>query len=517
MLRGLKTLTVLNIMVLILIGMLLTDFVLVSIFQKILVDLEGEKGKTAIRILTRQEKLLEYAAPGRPLSGIFPGSSRWLEDSGSSCAFLFLPDQQEKIVIGHPCPAEPELDSFAKKGMASGNEETGFSGQTWGVFWKQPQSLMIFQPILQGDRRIGGVVALFPLEGVYRSLRNSQKAVVVYVLVNILVLSGVGLYRISKIYFEPIHRLAMRAEAYTEEEIPFSVRKEDNELNQLSKSLNSMVKRISADKEKLKTTIISLEKANQELKSAQRDVIQAEKLASVGRLASGIAHEIGNPLGIVGGYLDLLGKEDILPAERTDYRERAAGELNRINAIIRQLLDFSRPSTGTPAVCSVHEVIRNVFEMLNPQPFMASITVELELLAQLDTVMADPDQLRQVLVNLCINAADAIASGNRSRNGQIIVRTENPDPESTPIRTASVLKMSIKDNGPGIESQHMGAIFDPFFTTKEPGKGTGLGLWVSFMMIEGMEGKIQAESRIGGGTTLEIMLPICRENTSVVS
>jgi signal transduction histidine kinase len=517
MFRGLKTLTVLNIMALMLIGMVLTDFVLVSIFQKKLIDSETERARTAIRMLIRHDRIVERSISDRPFLKRNHELIQWLRESGSFCALLIFPDPPDKILIGSGCPFEFELTQAVLKGMESGIGESNFIGKTWGVFWKQPQHLMIFEPVFHGDHRVGGMAALFSLEGIYRSLRNSQKTIGVYVLVNILLLSGVGLYRISKLYFEPLHRLAMRAEAYAEEEMPFSVRKEDNELNQLSKSLNTMVKRISTDKQKLKSTIHSLEKANQDLQSAQQEMIQAEKLASVGRLASGIAHEIGNPLGIVCGYLDLLGKEDILPGERADYLQRAAGEVNRINTIIRQLLDFSRPSRGTPEVSSVHELIQNVITILTPQPFMSSISIELELRAFQDAVMAVPDQLRQVLMNLLINAADAIASAKKPGSGKIMIKTETRIPDPSSSRQQPLLSISVTDNGPGIESKHMDAIFDPFFTTKEPGKGTGLGLWVSFMIIEGMKGKIQVESSPGTGTTLEILLPVYIERISDAS
>ena len=127
----------------------------------------------------------------------------------------------------------------------------------------------------------------------------------IYIIVNLVILVFIGIYRISKLYLQPLSRLAKRAEEYKEnDDLIFSVRRQDNELNRLSKALNSMLKRISEDKQKLRSTVQSLEKANLELKKVQKEIIRAEKLASVGRLSAGIAHEIGNPIGIIIGYLE---------------------------------------------------------------------------------------------------------------------------------------------------------------------------------------------------------------------
>jgi len=185
-----------------------------------------------------------------------------------------------------------------------------------------------------------------------------------------------------------------------------------------------MLKRISEDKDRLQKTVKSLEKANFDLKRAQEDIIRAEKLASVGRLSSGIAHEIGNPISIIIGYLELIKKNNINDEERREFIDRAENEIDRINNLIRQLLDFSRPlDIGLKAV-SVHEIINDIAKALKIQPILANINLNLNLAANIDTVMADPDQLRQVFLNLIINAADAINSINNKSDGKIIIKSE---------------------------------------------------------------------------------------------
>jgi signal transduction histidine kinase len=337
----------------------------------------------------------------------------------------------------------------------------------------------------------------------------------IYLLINTVILTFIGIYRLSKVYFQPLARLARRAEDYREDdEMLFSVRKEDNELHTLSGSLNSMLRRISADKEKLRSTVNSLETANLELKKAQKEIIRAEKLASVGRLSAGIAHEIGNPIGIVMGYLELLKQKDIPAAEQEEYIHRTEAEIERINTIIRQLLEISRPSNVGLKAVSVHDLIDDISEVLNVQPLMSNIEFECRLEAQNDKIMADANQLRQVFLNLIINAADAISSEDKADNGKLLIQSSlfSGTPEQ-PQDQKTYLEIMFIDNGPGISEENIANIFDPFYTTKEPGKGTGLGLSVSFMIIEGFGGKMTVSSKIGEGTTMTLLLPVVESET----
>jgi signal transduction histidine kinase len=273
-----------------------------------------------------------------------------------------------------------------------------------------------------------------------------------------------------------------------------------------------MLKRISYDKEKLRSTVRSLEKANFDLKQAQKEIIRAEKLASVGRLSAGIAHEIGNPIGIIIGYLDLLKQKDIKDKEKNEFITRTEKEINRINTIIRQLLDFSRPSKEGMKAVSAHEIIKDVLNVINVQPFLSNINLELSLKAEKDIIHADPNQLRQVFLNLMINAADAVSSSEASQDGKIIIKSEVVSGSDFDFKDQeTLLKLMFIDNGVGVPKETLGNIFDPFYTTKEPGKGTGLGLSVSFMIIESMGGTIKATSEQSKGTTLIIYLPFYEE------
>jgi two-component system NtrC family sensor kinase len=510
--RGLRTKIAFNIAVLFFVAMLLINIVTVMTAIRDIIRKEASRGYFILSTLEADLiKSLNFEPLGTPPISR-ANVNRLLNSAGVSGA-LVLGKNNEKIYFGAGPPAlQVELMKRCRIVMSTDKPATHFFGTTWGVFWKQSRDLIVSAPLRQNNQALAGVSIVLPLEGIYKSLRHSQKMLFIYLFINTAILTFIGIYRLSKVYFQPLARLARRAEDYREDdEMLFSVRKEDNELHKLSGALNSMLRRISADKEKLRSTVNSLEKANLELKRAQREIIRAEKLASVGRLSAGIAHEIGNPIGIVMGYLDLLKQKDVSVTEKKEYIQRTEEEIERINTIIRQLLEISRPSNAGLKVVSVHDLIDDIAQVLNVQPLMSNIELECRLEAQNDKVLADANQLRQVFLNLIINAADAISSGGNAVNGKLTVRSLGVDENSElPQDTQAFLTIMFIDNGPGISEENIGNIFDPFYTTKDPGKGTGLGLSVSFMIVDGFGGKMTVSSKIGAGTTMTLMLPVLK-------
>jgi two-component system NtrC family sensor kinase len=514
--RGLKTKIAFNIAILFFVAMLLVNIITVMTAQREIIRKEVSKGQFILSsIKTDLIKSLKFEMDPSHMSSRAK-AFRFLSEAGVSNALVFGKNN-ERILFGDmPGKLQEELIRRSRQVMRSKMHETHFFGTTWGVFWKQRRDLILSAPLLQNDQALAGASIVLPLEGIYQSLRRSQKMLFIYLILNTVILTFIGIYRLSKVYFQPLARLARRAQDYREDdEMLFSVRKEDNELHQLSGALNSMLRRISADKEKLRSTVNSLEKANLELKKAQKEIIRAEKLASVGRLSAGIAHEIGNPIGIVMGYLELIKQKDIPDAEKNEYIHRTEAEIERINTIIRQLLEISRPSNAGLKVVSVHELIDDIAEVLKVQPLMSGVTLECRLEAENDEVLADSNQLRQVFLNLIINATDAISSEGQVDNGKLLIQSSLlGETADEPQDRKTYLKIMFIDNGPGIPEENIGNIFDPFYSTKEPGKGTGLGLSVSFMIVEGFGGKMNVSSDIGKGTTMVLLLPTVESEAS---
>ncbi len=494
-----------TVFVLVAVATLLIDFVLVVAMQKELVQEHVIRGRAA---LTAFQETAVFAQG--ELSNLDLG---WLRNGVGADAVVFVGPDERLAVSGMVTEVGPLLVKMAKTAGTNRRSSVSFQGQTWGVFWRQPRFALISVPVGTGG---AGAAMAISLETVYRTLRSTQKVLFVYLLINAGLLTLLGVLRLSHLAVKPIERLLKRAETYQGDgSALFLSERGDSEFSRLSRALNRLLQRVSDDRETLRETVRSLEKTNLDLKKAQNDIIQAEKLASVGRLSSGIAHEIGNPIGIVLGYLELLRQSEIAEEERMEYIQRAETEINRISTILRQLLDFSRPSSGDSEYVSVHSVLTDMVEIVKVQPLMAHVSIDLGLSSAKDRVKADPNQLRQVFLNLMINAADAVSLSGQSEAGRLDIGTEELSADDPDGRSASpMLKIWFADNGPGIDEKDIGNIFDPFFTTKAPGKGTGLGLSVCFMIVENMGGRIFAESCERGGTVITLYLPLVTGDAS---
>jgi len=508
--RALKSNVIISIAVLLFIGMVLIDFVAIRTFQQQAIQVEIDKCALLVTMvendLAYKEDLSNFPLSPELKNRILPVFS----DTGISCARIQSLGDRTVLLFGDSCEQHHQLEKKVNKAIESGQRKVEFSGSVWGVYWWQRKSMVLSTPLMVGGHVVGGISLARNLEALYQDLRNAQKFVFIYILINIVILTFIGFHRLFKVFLEPIERLAKRAENYQETDGAFfPVRKQDNELHILSRSLNSMTRRITEDKNKLQNAVHRLEKTNTELNKAQEEIIRAEKLASVGRLASGIAHEIGNPIGIIMGYLELLKQGDIQAQEKLDYILRTEKEIHRMDTVIRQLLDLSRPLAVDSSVVSIHEVIDDIANVLNVQPLMSNIELTLSLEAQSDQVLADPNQLRQVFLNLAINAADAIAADREGKQGRLEIMSEVTK-KSLAHKKRFIKSINIRfiDNGPGIPQKNLDNIFDPFFTTKAPGKGTGLGLYVCFMIVDSLGGNIQAHSTEGQGMTMTITLPL---------
>jgi signal transduction histidine kinase len=228
-----------------------------------------------------------------------------------------------------------------------------------------------------------------------------------------------------------------------------------------------------------------------------------------------LAHEIGNPISVVQGYLGLLQQDDLTGMERKDFALRSENELQRINRLIQQLLDFSRVNSFRQENVSIHTVLQAVVEMVTCQPFMSGIDVRCDFAAGSDIVRGTADQLQQVFLNCLLNAADAVAAADGNIK-EITIQTSIIKDDPTPDRQ-NFIRISIVDTGVGIDAKDQANIFDPFFTTKEPGKGTGLGLSVAFSIVESCKGSMKVESVLGKGTTVLVTLPLDLETVEQVA
>lgn len=376
-----------------------------------------------------------------------------------------------------------------------------------GVVWQGPlplrKHLDLAVPMLS-PKLDTTVVLRYPLTPLYEEIAPLLRYAGIYLMVNLLILLVLGFFRMYRDVLRPIERLIRRADAWTEQEGIFLPNLQGyGEFGQLGHSIQGMLHRIRTDQEKLKDNLASLAEANRLLLANQKEMVRAEKLSSIGQLAAGLAHEIGNPLGIVQGYLGLL-REDGLPAEqRADYLNRAEQELERISQLIRQLLDYSRPTRSDDCVVDAHEVLQAALDLLQPQPLLREISLRARFVDQDVPVYGNPAQLTQVFLNCLINAVDAIHARTTSGRGSIELSSSLQEDLGR-----SVLRIEIADTGTGLTEPVLANALDPFFTTKKQGLGTGLGLSVSSALLRDMGGDIVLTNRDEGGARVIILLPL---------
>jgi len=233
--------------------------------------------------------------------------------------------------------------------------------------------------------------------------------------------------------------------------------------------------------------------ANRAVADARESLLRSEKLATVGRLAAGLAHEVGNPLGAVEGYVE-LARARLPPAPHPDLVDalaRISTAAQRIDRTVRDLLDFARPAAPALAPLDLAAVVDASLRLASVQSRFKRVEVDVALAAGLPRVVAEEHQLSQVLLNLLLNAADAMKSGGHVR---VEARREGD---------GSVV-LAVEDSGPGIAAADLPRVFDPFFTTKDPGEGTGLGLAISHRIMESFGGEIAARNGERGGAVFEL-------------
>ena len=230
-----------------------------------------------------------------------------------------------------------------------------------------------------------------------------------------------------------------------------------------------------------------------ERKQLEKQLFHSEKLASIGILAAGVAHEVGNPLSAISGYTQILLSGGVEEAETREYLSAIESQTARIQRIIEDLLNFSRPSTGTRSDIYLYQALPSILSMLQAQKSFKNIEVVFDLDESLPPVSMDPDHLAQVIINIALNAAQAMPEGGR------LSLSASADRETVSIRLA--------DTGPGVTSEAADRIFDPFFTTKPVGQGTGLGLAISHRIVESYHGSITLADEPGPGAVFIVTLP----------
>lgn len=248
--------------------------------------------------------------------------------------------------------------------------------------------------------------------------------------------------------------------------------------------------------DQLQENLAQLERFQRELQATQDQLIQSEKLASMGQLAAGVAHEINNPLGTITIYAHMMMKELRPDDPHLDDLKMIVEESERCRSIVSGLLEFARQGKLEKEAVDMNALVLDTIAEVDRQPFFEKVVVVNRLDPGLRTVDADPAQLRQVLSNLIVNAAEAMPEG-----GELTIASGMEETDGS-------LWVSISDTGCGIPEENLGKLFTPFFTTKPVGRGTGLGLAIAYGILKMHRGSLSVQSKVGVGSTFTITLPV---------
>lgn len=358
---------------------------------------------------------------------------------------------------------------------------------------------VVTQPVAPVGPPVAALRVVMPLGG--SSLLESQPGFLLgYILFTGLLITVAGYVLLRRRLVVPIQELRSGTARIAAGDFEHRVQVDAAaELVALTESLNYLAASLQSFRQRTNDQVQRLEEANHALAQAQEDLIRSARLASVGQLAAGIAHEVGNPLAAVVGYVELLKgelerQEEREPAMAHDLLARSSRELERIHQILRDLIDYARPSREEHGQAELALVLRDSLATLGYQPGFRDVEVDIELAEALPLIAVPAGKLQQVLVNLLLNAADAMAG-----RGTVHVSARGAD--------GGVL-LVVRDTGPGLCDEALEHLFEPFFTTKPPGAGVGLGLATSQSIIERVGGSIGAHNHEGGGAVFELHLPV---------
>lgn len=358
---------------------------------------------------------------------------------------------------------------------------------------------------------LGIVDIAYSLQEIDQSMREHALHIAGVSFAFILMLSLSLGYLLQRMIYVPLKDLEAGAKKISSGDLgqPIPVRNAD-EFGRVASSFNDMTAALCDARAELNELIQELEskveERSKELLAARAEVAQGEKLASIGVLAAGIAHELNNPLTGVLTFTSLMRKKVLEGSEDAEDLDLVIRETKRCASIIRRLLDFAREKVPVKGFFNLNQVIDDTVRFVERPASLHKIVITVDLDPDMPQIWGDADLIKQVIMNILVNAQQAIDGAGTITvvtRSHVAKSSQQPDEKRPPM-----VEMAIKDTGCGIPEANMQRIFDPFFTSKEVGKGTGLGLSVSYGIVKAHGGEIKVASVVGQGTTFRILLPI---------
>jgi two-component system NtrC family sensor kinase len=362
-----------------------------------------------------------------------------------------------------------------------------------------------YEPIKNINHQIIGILYVGMLEKPYIDTAHKVMITFTFMASMLVILLLVLLYFSTNRFINPLLKIVEATQKIAKGDLSHKVKvNSTDEIGYLAESFNKMTDDLDAANKKLiewgKTLEKKVEERTKELREMQAHLIQSEKLASLGKLAAGVAHEINNPLGGILIYSHLILEDIDKETPYYDNLRKIVKETSRCKEIVKGLLEFARPKEPETSIVNINDVVEKALSIMETKTLFQNIKIKKKYSSSLPKITADSAQLQQVFINIIINAAEAMEG-----NGSLTIETGINDQEKQ-------IYIRFQDTGPGIPEEVKNRLFEPFFTTKEVGKGTGLGLAISYSFIRKHNGTIEVKSKVNEGSTFIVKLPIKDEH-----
>ncbi len=408
--------------------------------------------------------------------------------AGYECAILDDRGRPLSVLSDMPEVARDQLSEAMRTGSWSDGSGLPIRG------------ILLLEPIRNTAGETGFVLGWVSSEQVWAQLRPWVRSGIWVLCIAAFVFVSFGSYLLRKSIVAPLRVLsaATRRVAAGELEVRTSI-DGDNELAELAAQFNHMA--------------ACLERERDTVLQAFESLARNQRLATVGQLAAGVAHEVGNPVAAILGYVEVADRDAQLSERSRQAVEQIRKEALRVRALVRQLLDLARPDPLAVEEHCPRTLLQRVQTLLAPQKLLREIELSVDAPDGLPRVRVDARRLEQVLINLVENAAHALRGTDHPKITLRAARSNLPTPsgrrrtQSEVRGPAQSLSIEVVDNGAGIPPEVIEHVFDPFYTTKDPGEGTGLGLWNAHRLIELLEGRLEVRSR-PGETCFSLILPL---------
>lgn len=462
-----------------------------DMFQKILEDIGEQDGIKRVRVLRKDGVIAQ--------SNFHPEVGQRIDKEAEHCSYCHVGD---KTLTDIPNHKKWRIFNAPDGKQLLGNME---------VIRNEPSCSTASCHEHPASQQVLGVIDItYSLDEINQTMRAHVVNMITVSIGFILLISLSAAWLLQRIIYVPLADLEKGAKRLSSGDFdkPIPVRGED-EFGSLARSSNAMMAALKKSRQDLEEWVQNLEKIvgerTQDLRLAEAEVARGEKLASIGQLAAGIAHELNNPLTGVLTFTHLLRKKMPDGSQDAEDLDLVIRETKRCASIIRRLLDFAREKTPEKQLVDLNRVIDDTVRFVERSAALQHVEIAMELDDDLPEFYVDADLIKQVLMNILVNAQQAIEG-----RGTITVRSHFHVARKlahTGGGAVPAVEITISDTGCGIPTANLQRIFDPFFTSKEVGKGTGLGLSVSYGIVASHGGDIEVESTVGEGTTFRIYLP----------